>query len=240
MEFNPRNKILAQIEPATALRARGRLERVALHARTVLQEPGNLVEWVWFPDDALICVASETVGGESVSGGMIGWNGAYGAFEACGSRQSFTRAVVQISGQAWRIRSQHYREIFEQSAGLRAAVHKHMEALMVEARQLVACSAIHPVESRMCRVLLDASARSHGGDELSLTQASLANILGVQRTTIAVTASALQRRGMILTGRGRMELLDRRRIQETCCSCRETIAFAETEIFRSHAQVCEG
>src|SRR3546814_4437114 len=69
---------------------------------TVLQGTGTEVEWVWFPENALICMGSENVEGESVSEGMVGRNGAFGAFEACGSRLSYARALVQISGDAWR------------------------------------------------------------------------------------------------------------------------------------------
>src|SRR3546814_1322005 len=64
---------------------------------TVLQGTGTEVEWVWFPENALICMGSENVEGESVSGGMVGRNGAFGAFEACGSRLSYARALVQRS-----------------------------------------------------------------------------------------------------------------------------------------------
>src|SRR3546814_19524751 len=116
-------------------------------------------------------MGSENVEGESVSGGMVGRNGAFGAFEACGSRLSYARALVQISGDAWRIRAVHYRELFDQPAGLRIAIHKHIEALLVEARHLVACTAIHRVEMRMCRVLLAASARTPPRSPLTLTQA---------------------------------------------------------------------
>src|SRR3546814_6436377 len=130
----------------------------------------------------------------------------FGAFEACGSRLSYARALVQISGDAWRIRAVHYRELFDQPAGLRIAIHKHIEALLVEARQLVACTAIHRVEMRMCRVLLDASARTHQRAHLTLTQEELANILGVQRSTIAVAYYALQHNGLIRTDKHTSEL----------------------------------
>jgi CRP-like cAMP-binding protein len=239
MIFNPRNRILSALEPAAALKARSRLERVSLSRGMVIQDVGGPIEWVWFPDDCLICVASENIEGESVSGGMVGWTGAYGAFEACGSRQSFTRAIVQIPGECWRIRAIHYRELFDESPGLRTAVHKNIEALLVEARQLVACSAIHDVGSRMSRVLLDASRRSHGRSELPLTQDALANMLGVQRTTIAVTASSLQRRGFIQTGRARIKLQDREGLERAACSCYQTITYAEAEIHSTSERVCE-
>lgn len=240
MTFNPQNEILAEIEPAVALKFAGRFELVELGRGEVLQETGVPVQWVWFPENALICMASESVEGESVSGGMVGRNGAFGAFEACGSRLSYSRALVQIGGEVWRIRDSHYRELFDQSSNLRVAIHKHVEALLIEARQLVACTAIHKVESRMCRVLLDASARSHRGNHLSLTQEELAQILGVQRSTIAVTSSALQRAGLISSGRGSIDILDFDRLEAAACSCRRTIAFAQAEILETPDQVCEG
>lgn len=240
MTFNPRNEILAEIEPAIALRFAGYMERVQLDRGEVLQETGTPVHWVWFPENALICMASESVEGESVSGGMVGRNGTFGAFEACGSRISYCRALVQIGGEAWRMRDSHYRDLFDQSAKLRVAIHKHIEALLVEARQLVACTAIHKVESRMCRVLLDASARSHRGSHLSLTQEELAQILGVQRSTIAVTSSALQRAGLIRSRRGSIDIVDFGRLESAACSCRRTIAFAQEEILETTDNVCEG
>jgi CRP-like cAMP-binding protein len=239
MTFNPKNEILAQIEPALALRYMTHFELVKLRRREVLQETGSEVQWVWFPDNALICLASESVEGESVSGGMVGRNGTFGAFEACGSRLSYARALVQIGGQAWRIRASSYRELFIQSPNLRTAIHKHIEALLVEARQLVACTALHLVESRMCRVLLDASARSHQGPRLTLTQEELAHILGVQRSTIAVASSSLQRSGLIVAHRGSIELLNVKQLKAAACSCRQTIAFAQEDILETPDAVCE-
>ncbi|MBO9621655.1 MAG: Crp/Fnr family transcriptional regulator [Sphingomonas sp.] len=240
MTFNPKNAILAEIEPAIALKFTAQIERVELNRGDVLQETGAEILWVWFPDDALICMASESVEGESISGGMVGRNGTFGAFEACGSRISYSRALVQIGGIAWRIRAAHYRDLFDHSANLRVAIHKQVEALLVEARQLVACTAIHRVESRMCRVLLDASARSHKGSHLTLTQEELANILGVQRSTIAVTSSALQRGGLIRSRRGGIDIIDFGRLEAAACSCRRTIAYAQQEIYRAPDDVCEG
>ncbi len=171
---------------------------------------------------------------------FLGRDDAFGAFEACGSRQSYARALVQIGGDCWRIRASQYRELFLQSSNLRVAIHKHVEALLVEARQLVACTAIHQVESRMCRVLLDASARSHQGSHLTLTQEELANILGVQRSTIAVTSSALQRSGLIRSRRGSIDILSFEGLEAAACSCRRTIAFAHEEIQEAPDNMCEG
>ena len=239
MTFAPANALLAELEPAAAIRIRSSLDQVALARGSVLQETGTEVEWVWFPETALICLSAESVEGESVAGGMVGRNGAFGAFEACGSRLSYARARVQIAGDCWRLRAGHYRELYDMSSALRVAMHKYVETLLVEARQLIACTAIHRVEMRMSRVLLDASARSHQGRLLTITQEELAAILGVQRSTIAAASSGLQRAGLIRSGRGFIEILDFERLDGAACSCRETIAFAHEEIAATPDRACE-
>ncbi len=237
--MRPSNLILDQIEPEVLAAFQRRLEDAPLDKGAVLHDIGEPVRSVWFPLTGLIGLASETIGGESVSGGLIGWDGAYGAFEACGSRKSFTRATVQVPGLAKRVRASIYREMFDASAGLRTAVHKHVEALMVEARQIVACNAIHPVDQRLCRALLDVYDRSKAGERLPLTQETLANMLGVQRTTIAVAISALQRAGLLRSGRGAIDLLDPEGLQAAACSCRLTIAFAHSEIYSTTSEACD-
>ena len=239
MTLETHNILLSQLEPTLATRFAKHLQTAQLRRGAVLQDVGREVQWVYFPEDALICIASENLSGESVTGGMLGWNGVCGAFEACGSRTSFMRAFVPIGGTAYRIQADHYRELFDHSVALRAAMHRHIEAMLVETRQLVACTALHSVESRMCRALLDARERSHGGNALTLTQETLAQILGVQRTTIAVTASSLQKNRLIKTGRGTVELLDLKKLESTACNCRSTIAYATALIYSTEEKACE-
>ncbi len=239
MTFTTPNMILSQLEPATILRLGEKLQRHEFRRGTILQELGASIQYVWFPETALITLAAENLSGESVIGSIVGWNGALGAFEACGSRISFAHSSVQFSGTGYRLRAEHYRELFDHSRALRTAVHQYVETLLVEARQLAACTALHTVESRMCRVLLDASERSHGGSVLSLTQEMLAHMLGVQRTTIAGAASTLQRNGMIRTVRGNVELLEMAALAKTACSCRQAIAYAIDQIYASREDACE-
>jgi len=234
-----KNVLLRQLEPAVLARFRERMQLVDLTKGEVLQEPGEAVEWVYFPEEGLISLASETVAGEIVSGDTVGWDGAVGVFEACGSRRTFARAIVQIPGRAWRVRGATYREMFDQSESLRSAVHKHVEVLLVESRQLMACNAIHGVESRLARAVLDALDRSGCEPLVPLTQEALAQMLGVQRSTVTLCAAALQRGRLIRTVRGAIEVVDRAGLEKVACACRATIAFARDEIHASLAEACE-
>jgi CRP-like cAMP-binding protein len=233
------NVLLRALEPFVRTRFSHGLETFDLRRAKVLHDQGEAVEWVYFPRTALVAILSETLDGECVESAMVGWDGAVGAFEACGSRQSFSKAVVQIPGQAIRVRAVVYREMFDHSRSLRTAMHKYMEVLLAEARQLAACNALHMVEGRLSRSILDTFDRSLLGQVLPLTQESLAQKLGAQRTTIAACISKLQRDGLIRSGRGAIEILDAAGLERSACSCRKSIEFARHEIQSSGAQACE-
>jgi CRP-like cAMP-binding protein len=60
--------------------------------------------------------------------------------------------------------------------------------------------------------------RTHS-DELELTHAFLARMLGVRRVGVTVAAGNLQRRGLISYSRGRITILDAKRLEGRACEC---------------------
>jgi Mn-dependent DtxR family transcriptional regulator len=56
-------------------------------------------------------------------------------------------------------------------------------------------------------------------DSLNLTQEFLAQMLGVQRSTVTVAAGDLQRAGLISYSRGKINILDRARLTASACEC---------------------
>ena len=237
--FSGRNTVLRSVEPAVRSRFEPRFERFSLVKGQVLQETGDEVEWVYFPESGLIGIATETSGGESAQCATVGYDGAVGVFEACGSRRVFHRAVVQAPGEAWRARAAHYREMFEQSSGLRTSVHQLVEVLLAETRQSVACNALHSLQSRLARLLADIQDKARCGDTLPMTQDALAQMLGVQRTSVALALGSLQRAGVVKGGRGSLEIADRAGLEREACSCRETLSFVREEIYASFEASCD-
>jgi CRP-like cAMP-binding protein len=233
------NAIIAEIEPPILSAVGSRLELIELEKGEILHQPGEEVRYVYFPQTAVLTVGVESIAGETSNISLLGREGVTGAFEACGSRQSFTRVMVQIAGAGWRVPAPVYREMFDKSAALRIAMHKHMEMLLVEARQFVACNALHPVEGRLSRALLDALDRTRGDRVLTLTQEVLAQFLGVQRSTVAASMSDLQRAGLLKTGRGVVRILDIAGLQAAACPCHATITYAKAEIQSSPGVSCE-
>jgi CRP-like cAMP-binding protein len=238
MQGRHRNWLLSSVEVENLVDFGARLTPIELRRGEELHSPSDAVEYVYFPDGALMGVLSETLTGEIVVTGMIGFDGALGVFEACGSRKAHMRGVVLVAGAAHRMRASDYRALYDASPGLRTAVHKHVEVLLAESRQSVGCNAIHPVEGRLARTLLEATERCDGANVVALTQENLAQMLGVQRTTIAVAMSSLQKQGSLRSGRGAVEL-NQDALEKTACSCREILQMMKVEIRTTRAESCD-
>jgi len=233
------NALIASIEPELWEEYSERFEPLETARGMTLHQSGEQVDQVQFPTTAVVVLGVETVAGESVNVALLGNEGAVGVFEACGSRQIYSRATVQFGGTLWQTSAATYRSLYNSSTALRTAIHKYIEILMVESRQYVACNALHSVENRLARTLLDA-ADKFGSSTLPITQVALSHLLGVQRTTVAAAISGLQRAGHIRTGRaGGIEVLDAQRLSMSACSCRETLAYARQDIQSRAAPACD-
>jgi CRP-like cAMP-binding protein len=230
------NFLLRTVDRSLSRQFASRFHHFELRRGNVLHDQGHPAVLV-FPFSGLVAILSETLAGESVQTGMVGCDGAIGAAEALGSGQFLSKAIVQVSGVGVRLSANHYRDLLESSNAFRTASERHMEAQLVEARQIVACNALHTVESRLARSILEALERSCLKQTLPITQEGLSQMLGVQRTTVAVLLSKLQREGLLRNGRGAIEVLDKPGLERTACSCRETLLFARSEIGVSNDQL---
>jgi CRP-like cAMP-binding protein len=234
-----RNALIASIEPALWDQFQDRFMPLEIEGGSTLHQAGEELAHVQFPTTAVVALGVETLAGESVNVALLGPEGAVGVFEACGSRRMYHSASVQFAGTLWQAATGVYRELYGASPALRSAVHKYTETLMVEMRQNVACNALHTVENRLGRTLLEAMDK-FGSAKLPITQGALAHLLGVQRTTVASAISALQRSGCVRTGRGGgVEVLDARTLALVACSCRESLAFVRQEIQSRDLAICD-
>jgi CRP-like cAMP-binding protein len=96
--------------------------------------------------------------------------------------------------------------------------------------QSAGCNALHPVVTRMCRWLLQTLDRTDS-NILPLTQEFLSEMLGVQRTTVTLLARELQEAGLIHYRRGRIEIVDRPRLEKRSCECYGVVRRKTDEIF---------
>ena len=214
----PQNRLLAALDAEDFELVASKLVPVILEKGALLYDPGDMVDAIYFPDDCVISLMTLMESGAAIESAAIGREGALGLMAAVSPRQSLTRALVQVPGRARRITAAHLHRAWEQSAQIRDLIDRHNEALFAHAIHSVACNALHSVEARFCRWLLSCDDRIDSST-VALTQEFLADMLGVQRTTVTVVARALQAGGLIRYRRGVVDILDRAGLEAIACEC---------------------
>src|SRR3954468_15599075 len=81
------------------------------------------------------------------------------------------------------------------SEPLRTGLISHEHALATHTQQVAACNALHELEERLSRWLLQ-SRDLLSSDTLPLTQEFLSQMLGVQRSSVTLVARKLQEAGI--------------------------------------------
>ena len=217
-----RNRLLAALARDDFALLAGDLRSVPMAPGAVLHEPDAPVEQVYFPLSGAISLLSVMSGGEAIETATVGREGAVGAFAGLGRGNALGRAVVLLPGIAAVISASRFQAAIGEGEGIRELFFRHGEALLAQVQQTGACNALHPLEARLARLLLEISDRADD-PQLPLTQESIAHLLAARRSTITVIASRLQASGSIRYHRGRIELIDRTRMEQVACECYATI-----------------
>ena len=194
------------------------LESVALTFGEVLHEPGERIQHVYFPSDSLVSLLTVVEGHLALEVGMVGSEGMVGVPLYLGTNVSPVRALVQGAGAAMRMKSARFSEEIRKSPQLQRELSRYTRALMAQITQTAACNRFHVVEARLARWLLMTRDRVRT-DEFRLTHAFLGHMLGVRRVGVTTAARALQKRKLIAYSRGKISILDHRRLERAACSC---------------------
>src|SRR4029453_16166367 len=209
------------------------LEMIALDQDGVLSRAGDAIEYVCFPHSGAISLMIDMADGHTVGTPVIGRGGAVGPLSVFGPSPSAITAVVRAAGTAARIPASRFHVLFDRSPAIRRLVQSHLRALLIQFQLGSACNALHPVEARMARWLLQLRDRVDH-DVLPLTQQGLSQILGVRRTTVTLLMRNLRASGAIRSDqRGRIEI-DRSRLAVAACECHRTMRLEVEEIFSSN------
>jgi CRP-like cAMP-binding protein len=197
-------------------------EAVTLRPRQTLYEAEAPMPHVYFPRGGAVSVIVGLEDGREVEATSVGREGMVSVFAILGLDFCPSRAVCQVKGDCWRFPTGPFLHALETSPVLGTML-KHYAAFTLRAAgQMAACNALHHLEERLSRWLLMTRDRV-GSDTFPLTQESLAQMLGVRRQTVTVTAGTLQHAGLISYGRGAIRVLDRPGLEAASCECYRTM-----------------
>ena len=188
----------------------------------VLLEAGEEFDHVYFPLRGMLSLVVVMGDGKAIETATVGREGVVGAMAGLGLYKSSVRVVVQLPMAVTMIAASQFRKAVDNSHAVRDLCIRYNEVLLVQARVTAACNALHPVESRFCRWLLQSADRAES-DTIQLTQEFLAEMLGVRRTSVTEVASNIQRLGAITYSRGVIHIVDRDAVEGLACECYQTL-----------------
>jgi len=213
------NDLLAALPAEVLQRLLPALERVPLALKEVLHQTGQPIEYVYFPGGGFVSELTVLETGEMVEIATIGREGVVGIFASGDGQQAPAVAMVQAASDlCYRLRSKAFRREMDRRSAFHELMTRYMHAHVGLIMQSTACNAIHTVEQRLARWLLMAHDRV-GLDAFPLTQEFVAMMLGVTRPSVTIVAGTLQKAGLIKYHRGRLEIVDRKKLEAASCEC---------------------
>ncbi len=218
----PANRLLASLPADDLERLTSLIDTVMVEVGDVLYEPGQAIQYIYFPADSLISLLAVAEGRMTLEVGSVGREGMLGASVALGHDVAQVRAVVQRAGRAGRIDSADFCAEFSRTESLQRLLYRYTDALLAQAIQIAVCSRFHVLEARLARSLLITRDRLQS-EKFHLTHEFLAHALGVRRVGVTKAASALQQQKLITYSRGNIEILDSAGLEAVSCRCYELV-----------------
>jgi len=210
----PNNHLLASLSQADFALLQPHFAAVDLPLRKILEAQNKPIRYVYFPEAGLVSVVAMGGNDREIEAGIIGRDGMTGMAVMLGTDRSPDASFVQVAGRGLGIESSALLEAMQQSATLRGCFLRFVRAFMTQMAQTTLANGRAKIEERLARWLLMASDRLNA-DALPLTHEFLGIMLGVRRAGVTMALQALQKRKLISSKRGAIELLNRRKLEKT-------------------------
>jgi CRP-like cAMP-binding protein len=216
------NKLLAALPRADSEALEPYFAIVPMKQGTVLFDPDQEVDHVFFPLSGMISMLVVLKNGNAIETATVGREGVVGAMAGLGLHRARVRAVIQLASTVARIPAPQFRKIVANSLAISDLCIRYNETLLAQARITAACNLSHSVEARFSRWLLQSRDRAES-DTVPLTQEFLSQMLGVRRTSVTEVAIKMQDVGAISYSRGIIKIVDLDKLKAISCECYDTL-----------------
>lgn len=212
------NQILLSISKESFAALRDDLIYQELPQYSVLQEPKHRVESVYFLNSGMTSLVCKTQDGDSVEVGVVGNEGFTPIQVAAGLRSSPHQAIMQIGGNGFHLDLGVLEDAMRSFPDLQASLNRYAAIHGLQVAQTAGCNRLHGLEQRLARWLLLTQDRV-GSGILRITHDFLATMLGTDRPSVSLAASALQKKEIIEYSHGTVRILNRKRLETSACEC---------------------
>ena len=212
------NLILLSMPDGDYTALRPHLEYVSLPNHMVLHEGGGKLEFVYFPNRGMISLVVVMKNGKTAEAGIVGNEGFTGTPASVGLSRSPHQAVVQITGDGFRVGVEALQQTLESTPHLLWMLSRYAVVQGMQVAQTAACNRLHDVRRRLARWLLMTQDRVDTGP-LLITHDFLATMLGTDRPSVSLAAGVLQKKKLIEYTRGAVKIVNRKKLEDSACEC---------------------
>jgi CRP-like cAMP-binding protein len=218
----PENKLLAALSAKCYKRLVPDLDMVEMNLGKILYNQKEHIKYVYFPRWAAVSMVNIFENGSMVEVGVVGREGMVGVSLLSGDNISSYQAIVQIADGGWRMKALVFKQEIERNGELANVTRRYLQALFTQVAQTASCNRMHPIVKRLARWLLLMQDRVES-DELQLTHEFIATMLGTRRAGVTIAAGTLQAAGIIKYHRGKVTILDQKKLEEASCECHRIV-----------------
>jgi CRP-like cAMP-binding protein len=217
-----RNLLLAALPDEDYQRLLPHLRPVFLRRGEVLHQSDSPANSVYFLDQGVAALSVSNSEGVEIELSIVGVESTVGERAIFKNDFFIIRCQMLTDGSGYKISAKMFEEEFERGGALHDLILSRLEAIITETAQTALCNQTHRAVERLSRWLLTLADRSHC-EEIFLTQETIANLLGVNRSTISIASKLLLDKKIIDYNRGRITILDRAALEGETCECYKTI-----------------
>ena len=218
----PSNQFLISLAESERDSLIGCSELVAIAPRQTLAEPGERLEYVYFPTAGVVSRLGTTSDGRSIELACTGREGAVGTLTAMADAFVPYRLLMQLPGSAYRVPAADLRRRAAAGASLRHVLSCHALMVVTQLTQAAVCARFHTSRQRLARWLLTASERA-GVRDLPWSHEWVAEMVGGPRSAISTAAGSLKDEQIISYRRRGITVLDHERLELAACECVDVI-----------------
>jgi CRP-like cAMP-binding protein len=216
------NRLLSALKPSDFSQVARNLTRVKLRQKQVVYKPNAQLDYIYFPEDTVLCLLTLMSNGDSIEAATVGREGASWISASVGARSMPCETIAVHEGTALKLAVEDLDRELKENAPFRDVLTEYSHALLVASMRTAACNGLHRLQERCARWMLSTLDRVDG-DEFFLTKEFLAQLLGTSRPMVSVTVAIFEKAGILNVEGRRVTVADRKRLKEASCECYEVI-----------------
>jgi len=219
---NSPNHFLSSLSSAVSELLERHLTIVDLPEGAVVYRNNDTIKRIYFPVTGIISFAVRLEGGKFVDCGFVGSNSAVGLTALHDDSIAINDAIVRVAMKAATIEPHVLKALVADRESFGLSCIRHEKMMLVLAQRMAACNAIHRLDVRLVRCLLQARDLLND-DTITVSLESLSQMLGVNRSGVALAMRMLHKAGLIDYRLRRIQLIDIGSLRDISCECYDAI-----------------